>query len=296
MIEVIQQLIDGLGRGSAYALLALGLALIFGVMHLVNFAHGETVTVAAYAVYGAATFGAPWWLLAVVAVVAAVLTSVAIEVIGFRRLRGADDFTLLLTSFGIAVLVRAAFSMWVSTTPRQFSRPAWIFDTFRLGPLTLEIYDVLVVAVTLVTLAGTWLLLRRTMFGVALRAAAEDFDAARLMGARANRIIMGAFALAGLLAGIAAVLLLMRRGQAEPAMGLDILLPALLAAIIGGLGRLEGAVIGGFALGLAQTAFRVWIFPAELSRLTEAAVFGLIALLFIFRPEGILTARRAERV
>lgn len=296
MVGVVQQLIDGLALGSAYALLALGLALIFGVMHLVNFAHGETVTVAAYAVYGAAVLGAPWWLLAVVAVIAATLTSVAIEAVGFRRVRGASDFTLLLTSFGIAVLVRAAFAMWVSTTPRQFSRPAWIFDTFSAGPLTLEIYDVVVVAVTLVTLAGTWFVLRRTLYGVALRAAAEDFDAARLMGARANRIISGAFALAGLLAGIAAVLLLMRRGQAEPAMGLDILLPALLAAIVGGLGRLEGAVIGGFALGLAETAFRVWIFPPELSRLTEAAVFGLIALLFIFRPGGILTARRAERV
>ncbi|HLT97819.1 MAG TPA: branched-chain amino acid ABC transporter permease [Acidimicrobiia bacterium] len=296
MIAVLQQLVDGLGRGSAYALLALGLGLIFGVMHLVNFAHGEPVTVAAYSVYAAAMFGAPWWALAVVAVVAAVLTSLAIEFAGFRRLRAADDFTLLLTSFGIAVLVRAGFSMWVSTTPRQFHRPAWIFDTVRAGPLALEIYDLVVIAVTALTLVGTWLLLQKTMFGLALRAAAEDFDAARLMGARANRLIAGAFALAGLLAGIAAVLILMRRGQAEPDMGLDILLPGLLAAIIGGLGRLEGAVLGGLALGVAQSAFRAWILPNSLSRLTEAAVFGLIALLFIFRPEGILSARRAERV
>lgn len=296
MVEIAQQVIDGLGRGSAYALLALGLALIFGVMHMVNFAHGEPVTVAAYAVYGAALAGIPWWLLAVVAVVAATSTSVVIEALGFRRVRGASDFTLLLTSFGIAVLVRAGFSMWVSTTPRQFRRPDWIFDTLPLGPLTLELYDLVVIAITVVTLAATWFLLRRTMFGVALRAAAEDFDAARLMGARANLIISGAFAVAGLLAGIAAVLILMRRGQAEPGMGLDILLPGLLAAIIGGLGRLEGAVLGGLVLGVAQSAFRAWILPGALSSLTEAAVFGVIALLFIFRPEGLLTLERAERV
>ncbi|HEX2153833.1 MAG TPA: branched-chain amino acid ABC transporter permease [Acidimicrobiia bacterium] len=296
MIEVAQQVVDGLGQGSAYALLALGLALIFGVMHLVNFAHGEPVTVAAYAVFGLALLGLPWWALALVAVGAATLTSIAIEAVGFRRVRQADDFTLLLTSFGIAVLVRAAFSMWVSTTPRQFRRPDWIFDTVRLGPLALETYDVVVIGVTLVTLAGTWYLLRRTMFGLALRAAAEDFDAARLMGARADRVISGAFALAGLLAGIAAALILVRRGQAEPDMGLNILLPGLLAAIIGGLGRLEGAVLGGFALGVAESLFRAWILPNSLSGLTDAAVFGLIALLFIFRPEGLLTSRKAERV
>jgi branched-chain amino acid transport system permease protein len=183
----------------------------------------------------------------------------------------------------------------VSPKPKNFQKPDWIFDTFTVAGVSFEVVDVVTIAVTLVTLLVTAWLLQQTMFGVSIRAAAEDFDAARLMGVRSDVVIRSAFALAGLLAGVAAVFWLMRTGEAEPNAGLIPLLKGVIAAIIGGLGSLHGAVLGGFALGLTEVYLRAWL-PSDLAGLTEGIVFLLIALLFIVRPQGLVTVRRAERV
>jgi len=295
VVELIQQLVDGLSRGGTYALLGLGLAVVFGIMHLLNFAHGELITVSAYTVYAFLVMNLSWWAVAPLAVMAAVVAAMATERVAFRRVRGAGEFTMLLTSFGLAILIQALFTMYVSPKARQFPRPEWIFDRVRIGGISFEIYSFVVIAVVAVTLIVTWLLIQRTTFGVSLRAAAADFDAARLMGVRADRVIGSVFALAGALAGIAAVLLLIRSGQASPDMGLTPLLKGLLAAIIGGLGSLGGAVVAGLLLGLAEVLIRN-LLPSHLAGLTDGAVFGLIAVLFIVRPQGLFTVRHAERV
>jgi branched-chain amino acid transport system permease protein len=295
MTQLVQNLVDGLGQGSIYALLALGLTLIFGVMHLVNFAHGELITVSSYAAYALASRGVGWGLISLAVIVVSVLTAVAIEFLAFRWVRGASEFTMLLTSFGVHFVVAALLVMYVSPRPLNFPKPAWIFDTVALGGVTLELVDLVTIAVTLVTLAATGRVLRRTMFGIALRAAAEDFDAARIMGVRSNLVIRGAFALSGVLAGVAAVFWLMRTGTASPTAGLTPLLFGVIAAIVGGLGSLGGAILGGMALGLVQVFLRSWL-PSDVAGLTEGLLFVLIALLFIVRPQGFVTVRRAERV
>ena len=284
-MELIQQIVDGLGRGSIYALLALGIAVIFGVMHLINFAHGELITVSAYTSYWLLTSGFDWWFVAMAIIIVAVITSVVIEFVAFRWVRGAPDFTMLMTSFGVHFLVQALFVMYVSANFRQFPRPDWIFNTWKIGAINLEIYDLAVIATTLITLLGTYWLLQHTMFGISLRAAAEDFDAARLMGIRSNRVIRGAFFLSGILAGVAAVFWLMRSGQAGPVAGLNPMLKGVLAALIGGLGSLSGAVLGGFALGLVEVLLIARL-PTEVVGLTDGIVFVLIALLFVFLPQG----------
>ena len=295
MIELVQQVVAGLGRGGIYALIALGIALIFGVMHLVNFAHGELITVGAYTAYWLFNTDLDWWLVTPVVVVVAVLTSVAIEFVAFRWVRGASDFTMLMTSFGVHFVVQALFVMYVSANFRQFPRPGWIFNTVRVGGVSLEVFDLVVVSVTLASLLAVYWLLQRTLFGISLRAAAEDFDAARLMGIRSNRVIRGAFALSGLLAGVAAVFWLMRSGQASPTAGLTPMLKGVLAALIGGLGSLSGAVLGGIVLGLVEVLL-ISRLPGGIAGLTDGIVFLLIALLFVFRPQGLITVRHAERV
>lgn len=296
MTEFLQQLVDGLGRGGIYALLALGIALIFGVMHLVNFAHGETITVSSYVTYGIfLAIGGNWWVLAPAIILTSILVSIAIEFLAFRWVRGRGDFTMLLTSFGVHFVVAAFFVMAVSPKPKNFEKPKWIFDTVGIGGISFEIVDVVTIGFTIATLVGTVWILRKTMFGLSIRAAAEDFDAARLMGIRSNRVIRSAFGLAGLLAGVAAVFWLMRTGEADPNEGLLPLLKGVIAAIIGGLGSLTGAVLGGFALGLVEVYLRAWL-PPQIVGLTEGIVFLLIALLFIVRPQGFITVRRAERV
>lgn len=295
MSSLLQNVIDGLGLGSIYALLALGIAVIFGVMHLLNFAHGELITVGAYVTYWSFTQGISWYWIAPMLVVTGLLTSLAIEQVAFRWVRGASDSTLLLTSFGVHFVVEAIFLMYVSASVKTFARPGWINRTVDLGIVNVEIFDLVVISVTVVTLLLTAALLQRTMFGIALRAAAEDFDAARLMGVRSNNVIRGAFALSGALAGIAAVFWLMRAGQATPGAGLSPMLKGVLAALIGGLGSLRGAVIGGLVLGLTEVLLRSQL-PSSMAGLTNGFVFLLIALLFIFRPQGIITVGRAERV
>ncbi len=295
MTQFLQNLVDGLGQGSIYALLALGLALIFGVMHLVNFAHGELITVSSYVAYALASLGMGWEVLPIAIVLTAILTAIAIEFLAFRWVRGASEFTMLLTSFGVHFVVAALFVMYVSPRSLHIPKPGWIFETVRVGGVTLELVDLATIGTTLVTLAATGWLLRRTLFGIALRAAAEDFDAARIMGVRSNRVIRGAFALSGLLAGVAGVFWLMRTGTAAPTAGLTPLLFGVIAAIVGGLGSLPGAVLGGLALGLAQVFLRAWL-PAGISGLTEGLIFVLIAVLFIVRPQGLVTVHRAERV
>jgi len=296
MTELAQNLVDGLGRGSIYALLALGLAVVFGVLHLLNFAHGELVTVGAYATYAMfLALGGNWWVFMPAAVLAATATAVATEIVAFRRVRGASPFTLLLTSFGLSVLIQAGLRTFLSDKGRKFPKPAWVFDSVQVAGVRLEVYDLVTLTVTLAVLVGILWPLRRTLFGIALRAAAEDFDAARLMGVQADRILTGAFALSGFLAGIAAVLIAIRLGEAKPLMGLDPLLKAIVATIIGGLGSMGGAVIGGFALGLAEVLFRAWL-PDDLKGLTDGFVFAAIALLLVFRPHGLIRVVRAERV
>ncbi|MFW2333537.1 branched-chain amino acid ABC transporter permease [Ilumatobacter sp.] len=295
MTELLQNLIDGIGRGSIYALLALGVAVIFGVMHLLNFAFGEMITVSGYAAYWASEAGWSWWLIVPLILVVSVTTSLVIEWVAFSRVRGADDFTLLLTSFGVHFVVSAFFLLYVSASVKNFDRPGWVTDTYSVGPLRIEVFDTVVIVVTMVTLAAVTLLLQRTMFGLALRAAAADFDTARLMGVKSNTVIRGAFALSGLLAGIAGVFWLMRAGQTTPNAGIDPMLKGVLAALIGGLGSLRGAVLGGFALGIAEVLLRSRL-PDSLASITEGIVFVLIALLFIFRPGGLITVARVERV
>jgi branched-chain amino acid transport system permease protein len=295
MIELIQNLIDGLGRGSIYALLALGVAVIFGVMHLLNFAHGELITVSGYLSLWMIGRGWSWFVVVPAIIVASILTALVIERVAFSRVRGASDFTLLLTSFGVHFVVSAFFLLYVSASVKNFNRPGWVANTFSIGPLDIEVFDTIVIVVTAITLIGTTLLLQRTMFGLALRAAAADFDTARLMGVKSDSVIRGAFALSGLLAGIAGVFWLMRSGSTTPTAGIDPMLKGVLAALIGGLGSLRGAVLGGFALGLAEVLLRSWL-PEGIAGLTEGFVFALIALFFIFRPGGLVTVATAERV
>lgn len=295
MTQLVQNLVDGLGRGSIYALLALGIAVIFGVMHLLNFAHGELITVAGYVAFWTLGRGWSWFVVVPLIIVTAIITSLIIERIAFSRVRGASDFTLLLTSFGVHFVVSALFLLYVSASVKTFDRPGWVSNTYSVGSLNIEVFDTIVIVVTIITLIGTTLLLQRTMFGLALRAAAADFDTARLMGVKSDNVIRGAFALSGFLAGIAGVFWLMRAGSTDPSAGLDPMLSGVLAALIGGLGSLRGAVLGGFVLGLAEVLLRSWL-PDGVASLTEGVVFLLIALLFIFRPQGIITVAHAERV
>jgi branched-chain amino acid transport system permease protein len=292
--EALQQLLNGLSLGSTYALLALGLALVFTILGLVNFAHGELITVSSYSMLMMSYWGLPWAVFAPVGMLVAMLTALAMERVAFRPVRGASPTTMLLTSFGLSIAIQSLFTMAVSPRSRAVPQPDWSNALVEVAGLRIPAQQILTMVVTGIALLALTAVLRRTLIGTAMRAAAEDFDATRLMGIRANRVISTAFAISGLLAGIAAVLILTRRGAVNPTMGLLPVLKAFVANVIGGIGSLVGAVLGGFLLGIAEVALRAWL-PGPATGFVDGFIFALVALLLLARPQGLFGRPAAVR-
>lgn len=294
MDVALQQLVNGFSLGGTYALLALGLAIVFTIMHLINFAHGELITVPAYVMYGLVLLGAPWPVVAGGAVVTGAVVALLMDRLAFRPVRRAAPATLLLTSLGLSIIIQGALQTFVSPRERGVPQPDWLLSAVDVAGVRLQVSQLLTVAAVVVVLLAMRQVLQRTRIGMSMRAAALDFDAARLVGVRANRVIAAAFAISGALAGLAAVLLLARRGSVNPTMGLLPVLKAFVAIVLGGFGSLGGAVVGGFVLGFAEVALRVWL-PSNLAGSVDGVLFAMIAVLLFFRPGGILTMREAVR-
>jgi len=289
MDYVIQQALNALSFGAEYALIALGLAIVFSIMGLVNFAHGEVIAFGGYSMVIVSTVltGNPWFLMIGV-LVATVLASLTLERVAFRTIRGADLTTGLLTAFGVSIILQNLFLLLGSPRPIPATQFIFLDQTLTIGAIrisSLQIYE----AITTIVAIGLLLtFLRKTTLGMAMRAAALDFEMVRLCGIRANRVIAGAFAISGLLAGLAAIFIMARRGSVDPHMGFNPVLTAFVACVIGGFGSLPGAVLGGFLLGITEVAVLV-LLPQEYGGLAQAVVFTLVALVLIWRPDGILS-------
>lgn len=292
--EFIQQVVNALSLGGTYALLALGLALVFSVMGLVNFAYGELVTVTGYTMYVLITRGVPWAIAAVVGILAAVVTSLLMERLAFRPLRNASFLTLLFSSFALSVILQNVFRATVSARPRGFEGPELFVRSVQIGAVSISALNVITVLAAAACLVVLALFMRRTLAGISMTAAAENFDVARLMGVKANRVIALAFAVSGLLAGVAGVLWVSRSGNIYPAMGFVPIIKAFVAVVIGGLGSLSGAVIGGFILATVEV-FMTATLPSSLQPFVEPLSLTFVIAILFFKPNGLLapTTERA---
>ena len=295
MTELVQQIINALALGGIYALLALGIAIVFNIMGVINFAHGELITLTGFALLFLQDAGINFALAVPVAILFAALCALLMERIAFRPVRNAPQSTTLLTSFALAVIIQNALTIGVGARPKAVQCSlTGCPRTCRLA-VDIQVLQVLTLAATAVALAALIVVLRRTSTGIALRAAAEDFQVTRLMGIRAHRVIAAAFAVSGTMAGIAGILWVARRGVADRLMGLSPVLKAFIAAVLGGLGSLVGAVAGGFLLGGLEVAFQATL-PESALPYTDALAFGAVVLILLIRPEGILTRRKEAPV
>jgi branched-chain amino acid transport system permease protein len=286
--EALQQLINALSLGSTYALLALGLAMVFSILGLVNFAHGELVTVAAYTVYIESEYGVPFFVEVISAVVAASLAGVLMERIAFRPLRGASFVTLLFSSFAISVIIQNLFLALVSPRQKGVAMPNLFNNALRFGgSYSIGWLPIITTVTCFLSLVVLTIFLRRSVQGLGMLAASQDFAVTRLMGISANRVIMAAFAISGGLAGIAAVFILARRGTVEPTMGFNPVLKAFIASVIGGLGSLSGAVVGGFVLAFIEVALDATL-PIGAAPFRDAFALLIVVAILYFRPEGLL--------
>jgi branched-chain amino acid transport system permease protein len=294
MNTLIQQITNALALGSTYALLAVGLALVFSVMNLVNFAHGELLTVAGYALFFLAALEWPFVAMAIVAVALAALVAVGMDQVAFRPLRGAPGNTLLLTSLAVSVIIQLLFQHFVDPRGRPVAVPALLRGSIDVGSIRIGAMQIAALLIAITSLVAVSWFLTRTMLGTSLRAAAEDFETTRLMGVRANSVIATGLAVSGALAGIAGVLWVSQRTTVDPTMGLTPVLTAFIAVIIGGIGSLNGAVIAAFLLGGLEIMAEAYL-PADLQPVRDGLVWVVVILVLMLRPSGLF-AREELRV
>ncbi|MXO01179.1 branched-chain amino acid ABC transporter permease [Shinella zoogloeoides] len=291
----LQQLVNALSLGGTYALLALGLAVVFSIMGLINFAHGELMTATGYGLCFALVFGMPFGLAVVAALAVGIALVLLMERTAFRPVRGASGTTLLLTSFAVSAILRVLFQNFISARPQPVPMPMSLSGTLEIGGLHIGVIQAISILVTVIMLVGLNLFLRTTVLGRAMRAASEDFAIVRLMGIRANAVVATAFAISGLLAGVAGILWVAQRGSVDPLMGFLPVLKAFIAAIIGGLGSLSGAVAGGFLLGFIEVFLQAYL-PESLLSYRDAFTILLVIAVLLFAPQGLLARKTVVKL
>ncbi|MCA9836504.1 MAG: branched-chain amino acid ABC transporter permease [Trueperaceae bacterium] len=291
----IQQLINGLAIGSLYALVAVGLSMVYGILRLINFAHGDLMMIAG--MLGATLFlwlsKSPLFLFVALALVAGLL-GLALERIAYRPLRGAPEVNLLITSFAVSSILQVGMQMIFSSSPRRFETVAALSKLYSFGSVQIRGADMATFFITILSaLLLTWFT-RRTRTGIAMRAVSENLDTSMLMGINPSRPIALAFFIGSLLAGVAGVLWGWKYGQVDPLFGFLPGLKAFVAAVIGGIGSIPGAFVGGYVLGLAEVFF-VGFLPPSFSGYRDVFVFSLLFIVLLVKPQGILGQSKGRR-
>lgn len=290
----LQLLFDALALGGIYAIAALGIALIFGVMRLVNFAHGQFIACAVFAlivpstdalaVLGLGALPAPV-LVPLILLIGAGL-AVAAEALVFRPMRNASPVALMVGSFALGVALQNLLLVLYGGRPKAVSLWAELGQPVQVATASVPLLQLIVIAAVAVILAGLALMLRKSRLGLEMRAAAEDFTMARMLGVRSNRVISGAFALSGALAAVVALVLVAQTGVADVRMGGQIMLVAFIATVVGGMGSLSGGVAAGLGIGAASALLQA-VLPADARPFRDAFLYGGVILVLLFRPQGL---------
>jgi branched-chain amino acid transport system permease protein len=292
---LLQFALNALSLGSLYALMALGMAIVFGVLRLVNLAYGELIMVTGYTLFVLNDSPLPWLLLAFVAVVMAALASVLTERVAFRPVRSNSLNAMLITSFAVSTILQNGALLLVSPRTRAVDVPSLLTQNVNFAGLAVSVANILTLVVSFGLLVGLNLLLRRTTMGIALRAAADNFPMTRMLGVRADRVIATAFAISGVLAGVVGLFWVARIGSVIPTIGAGPLLIALIATVIGGMQGLSGAIVGGYLLGALTVGMQL-LLPQGLLDYRDAFTFVIVILVLLVRPQGIVAGRSAARV
>jgi len=292
---VLTQITNGLILGSMYALVAIGFTLIYGIVRLINFAHGDIMSIGAFVTLACVASGLVSFPVAVLVVLAAgAAMGMLVEKIAFRPMRGAPQVTGFIASLAVSIFLENLGLMTVTAQPRNFLVPDYLQTIVRVGTQSIRMIDIAIVALSVGLMVVLALFVRYSRAGIAMRATAENLDVARLMGIRIDRIILLAFAIGSALAAISGMMFGSKYGQINPLMGVAPGLKAFVAAVIGGVGSITGAVLGGYVLGLAEVLF-VGLLPPEYSGYRNAFVFATLIVILLVMPNGLLGRSTEER-
>lgn len=293
-LTFLQQCINGLSLGSMYALIAIGYTMVYGCLRLINFAHADIMMVGAFLVFFAISgFGIPFFVAVILAIILCGVLGVFIDKIAYAPLRNAPRISMLITAIGISFFLENTFNVFFGSTPRFFGAPEFFSQSLNVFGLNLTNITWIVPLVTLILLVILLRFLHYTKQGMAIRASAFDINTVRLMGINVHTIIALVFAIGSMLAGIGGIFYAISYPTIDPLMGVLIGLKAFAAAVLGGIGSVGGAVLGGFILGFTEV-MAVALFP-ELGGYKDAFAFLFLILVLLFRPVGIMGDWRLEK-
>ena len=295
-MEVITQLLNGLSLGSIYALVALGYSMVYGIVQLINFAHGDIIMVGGYTIYLVMVLnGLPAWLAVLAPVVACALAGMLIERIAYHRLltHNAERISLLITALGVSLFLQNLFMLLFKADSRNIP-PLVEASAFQLGGLRIAGDTLINIVVSVIMMIMLQLLVNKTKVGKAMKATSEDAGAAKLMGINTSSIILITFAIGSALAAVGALLYCNTStlGQIRPTMGNLLGLKAFVAAVLGGIGSIPGAMLGGYLLGIVEELTKAYI----TSTVTDAVVFAILIVVLLVRPAGLMGKPRKEKV
>jgi branched-chain amino acid transport system permease protein len=290
-----QAIADAISLGALYGLVAVGIGLVFGVMRLINFAYGELITAGAYVLAYTSRWPAP--LAIITCVVAVVALALAQERIAFRPLRrmGASPAAMLVATFAVSFLLQAIYLLAFGTRGQIVGTLGQLNRAFTVDGVDIRWIALVATITGGVLLLGTGALLNRTTMGLHVRAAAQDFRTARILGVRANRVIGFSFVVAGVLAAAVSVLYTVSNPLVQPQMGVPITIFALVGVVVGGLDRLWSAALGGFAVGFVYGMFGD-LLSSQQTVYLPAVVYGSVILVLLLRPAGLFAPFRARQV
>ncbi|MDF2950896.1 MAG: inner-rane translocator [Anaerocolumna sp.] len=292
MGSVLEQLINGLGTGSIYALIALGYTMVYGIAKMINFAHGDIIMVGAYVLYVTVV----QFKLPVIAAVAITITfcavlGITIEKIAYKPLRKAPSLAVLITAIGMSFLLQSLALLIFNANPIAFKSIINV-KTVKIGDIAVSGVTLVTLLVTLICMIALSLFISKTKAGSAMRAVSEDKAAAQLMGINVNKTISMTFAIGSALAAVAGILFVCQYQSIKPTLGALPGIKAFVAAVLGGIGSVPGAMIGGVLLGVIESISKAYIS----SELTDAIVFGVLVLVLLVKPSGLLGKNRIEKV
>ncbi|MBF1084650.1 branched-chain amino acid ABC transporter permease [Solobacterium sp.] len=291
MNQFFMQFINGLNIGSIYALIALGYTMVYGIAKLINFAHGDVIMVGAYISFISMKFGLPWWLAVIISIVVCAVLGVVMEKVAYKPLRNASRISLLITAIGISYLLQNLFQLIFGANPQPYH--AFItLPALNLGGISIQANYYITFSVSVLLMILLTLFVNKTTMGKAMRAVSEDEGAAKLMGINVDTTISLTFAIGCALAAIAGILYANCYPMINPTLGSLPGIKAFIAAVLGGIGSIPGAVLGAFILGMVEAMTKAYIS----SQLTDTIVFAILILMLVFKPAGILGKNVKEKV
>lgn len=291
----LQHLSNGISLGSLYALIAIGYTMVYGILRLINFAHGDIFMMATYfAFFGVMTFGVPWYITFPVVMLLTALLGMAVEVTAYQPLRDAPKISILISAIGASFLLENLATVLFGGVPKPFPTPKIFTDVVQIGTVSIQKLTFYIPVVTIICLICLVYLINKTKTGMAMRAVSKDHETARIMGVNVDRTIRATFGLGSALAAVGGIMWGLKFPQIAPLMGVIPGLKCFIAAVIGGIGNIKGAVIGGFILGIGE--IMLIAFLPDLTGYRDAFAFVLLIIILLYKPTGIMGEKLTEKV